>query len=385
MGCDQSKSSKVTDVATVKPSTPAVPESEPPGPVPAEPEVVESAKRASPSPIFTRQASPLPQPSPVPDDNYTIIRLLLLGSAESGKTTLLEQVRLLYKQHFTESEIFHRRMFIYNNLFKAIRSLVIAMNDHGYQYDDPVNAGRAQVLLEETDNHYGLFNADLAEKIKSVWRDASVQKLYARRSAFNLNDSAAYFLSNLDVINRPEYVPSEKDLIMSYVPTVGVQNVIFTANNQTFQLFDIGGQRIDRRKWAIHYDGIDAIFFCIAISEYDQLMNEDMMTNRLDDALLLLEKISKEPLFEKTMIYVFMNEVDVFREKISEIPLENFQLDFKGGNAADALEFMEELVVKSLANRDPSLYKIYQSVAIDTKLMKDILESVFKDIKKRKK
>ncbi|VDM72902.1 unnamed protein product, partial [Strongylus vulgaris] len=62
---------------------------------------------------------------------------------------------------------------------------------------------------------------------------------------------------------------------MSYVPTVGIQNVIFSVDKKVFQLFDIGGQRIDRRKWATMYDGIDAIFFCIAISEYDQTMFED--------------------------------------------------------------------------------------------------------------
>lgn len=29
---------------------------------------------------------------------------------------------------------------------------------------------------------------------------------------------------------------------------------------------------MDRKKWATIYDGLDAIFFCIAISEYDQLV-----------------------------------------------------------------------------------------------------------------
>ena len=43
------------------------------------------------------------------------------------------------------------------------------------------------------------------------------------------------FLDNLDSINKEDYVPSPKDLIMSYVPTVGVQNVIFTCDNRAFQ------------------------------------------------------------------------------------------------------------------------------------------------------
>ncbi|KAK6022375.1 g-protein alpha subunit, partial [Ostertagia ostertagi] len=96
-----------------------------------------------------------------------------------------------------------------------------------------------------------------------------------RRSEINLNDSSKYFLENLASINTLDFTPTPRDLIMSYVPTVGVQNVIFSVDNHVFQLFDIGGQRIDRRKWATMYDGISAIFFCIAISEYDQMMDED--------------------------------------------------------------------------------------------------------------
>ena len=42
-----------------------------------------------------------------------------------------------------------------------------------------------------------------------------------------------------------------------------------------YRLFDIGGQKVDRRKWATMYDGLDAIFFCSAISEYDQKFEDD--------------------------------------------------------------------------------------------------------------
>lgn len=40
------------------------------------------------------------------------------------------------------------------------------------------------------------------------------------------------------------------------------------------RLFDIGGKKIDRRKWATMYDGIDAIFFLVALAEYNQYLEE---------------------------------------------------------------------------------------------------------------
>ncbi|CCA65551.1 Guanine nucleotide-binding protein alpha-13 subunit [Caenorhabditis elegans] len=402
MGCNFSSQSKVSDVpaACDKP----IPE---PDVIGKEENIEPIEHSAEKEVVEKKESTPVPPPSISPqvalqvpeirasrsitpasqksEDPYSHIRLLLLGSAESGKTTVLEQVRLLYKQHFTESEYFHRRAFIYHNIFKSIKALCRAMRMSDIQFADPINMGRAQSIIADEHGHYGLFSKDLAEKIKHIWNDKSMQKLYARRSQFNLNDSASYFLNNIDKINMVDYKPSERDLIMAYVPTCGVQNVIFTACNQSFQLFDIGGQKIDRRKWALQYEGIDAIFFCIAISEYDQVMSEDMVTNRLDDALNLLQSISEDPAFATTPIYLFLNEIDVFCEKLSVIPLSKYKPDFKGGDQDDAIDFMENLACEALGKRDRSLYRVYRCIAIDTQMMAELLSTVFKDIAKRKK
>ncbi|RCN38650.1 g-protein alpha subunit [Ancylostoma caninum] len=169
---------------------------------------------------------------------------------------------------------------------------------------------------------------------------------------------------------------------MSYVPTVGVQNVIFSVENRVFQLFDIGGQRIDRRKWATMYDGIDAILFCIAVSEYNQTMVEDPEANRLQDSLSLLEKISNEPKFKNTPLLLFLNEIDVFREKLPLMPLEDSLPEYKGKSAEDGLDFIEGLAKKAMEGRDESLRRIYRTCAIDTESMSKILEDVFRTVLK---
>ncbi|CAD6193673.1 unnamed protein product [Caenorhabditis auriculariae] len=368
MGCNNSKTvAKVNDVAAA--ATPAKAENEEP-----------VQKKADTSKLS--RTSSFQEPA---NDEFTIIRLLLLGAAESGKTTLLEQIRLLYKQNFSDAEMFHRRAFIYNTILQSMRMMIKMMDESGISYADPKNQENAKRIMEEGETQYGLFPQEYADRMVSVWNDDAVQKLYARRSAFNLNDSTKFFLDSFDSINRPDYQPSPKHLIMSYVPTIGVQNVIFTANNRSFQLFDIGGQRIDRRKWATMYDGIDAIFFCLAISEYDQTMNEDLVTNRLTDSLNLLQKISSEPKFLKNSdIFIFLNEVDVFCEKLNEIPLQNFQDQYHGNSSEEALKFIEDMAIQAMAGRDEYLYSIYRTVCIDTEMMAGILGNVFEEILERK-
>jgi hypothetical protein len=46
-------------------------------------------------------------------------------------------------------------------------------------------------------------------------------------------------------------------------------------NRHTFLLIDVGGQRSERKKWIHCFEGVQAIFFLAAISEYDQKLMED--------------------------------------------------------------------------------------------------------------
>ena len=42
-----------------------------------------------------------------------------------------------------------------------------------------------------------------------------------------------------------------------------------------YSVFDVGGQRSERRKWIHCFDNVQAMIFITAISEYDQILEED--------------------------------------------------------------------------------------------------------------
>lgn len=42
-----------------------------------------------------------------------------------------------------------------------------------------------------------------------------------------------------------------------------------------FSMFDVGGQRSERKKWIHCFESVDAIVFCVALSEYDQVLLEE--------------------------------------------------------------------------------------------------------------
>lgn len=40
-------------------------------------------------------------------------------------------------------------------------------------------------------------------------------------------------------------------------------------------MFDVGGQRSERKKWIHCFENVTSIIFCVALSEYDQVLLEE--------------------------------------------------------------------------------------------------------------
>ena len=48
--------------------------------------------------------------------------------------------------------------------------------------------------------------------------------------------------------------------------------------NLLYRMFDVGGQRSERKKWIHCFEGVTAIIFCVALSAYDLVLAEDEET-----------------------------------------------------------------------------------------------------------
>lgn len=59
-------------------------------------------------------------------------------------------------------------------------------------------------------------------------------------------------------------------------------------------MFDVGGQRSERKKWIHCFENVTSIIFCVALSEYDQvLLEESSQVRALNDSLI--QPLTREP------------------------------------------------------------------------------------------
>jgi hypothetical protein len=80
---------------------------------------------------------------------------------------------------------------------------------------------------------------------------------------------------------QSDYVPTEQDILRSRVKTTGITEMSFPVKDTIYKVFDVGGQRSERRKWIHCFENLNAVLFMVSLSEYDQVLREDETVVRL--------------------------------------------------------------------------------------------------------
>ncbi|XP_055356165.1 guanine nucleotide-binding protein G(o) subunit alpha [Paramacrobiotus metropolitanus] len=250
------------------------------------------------------------------------IKLLLLGAGESGKSTIVKQMKIIHESGFTAEDYRQYKPVVYSNTIQSMAAILRAMATLNIPFGGDRENDMKMVMdiitrMEDTEP----FSDDLLAAMKRLWADPGVQECFGRSSEYQLNDSAKYFLDDLDRLGQKDYQPTEQDILRTRVKTTGIVEVHFSFKNLNFKLFDVGGQRSERKKWIHCFEDVTAIIFCVAMSEYDQVLHEDETTNRMQESLKLFDSICNNKWFTDTSIILFLNKKDLFEEKIKKAPL----------------------------------------------------------------
>lgn len=105
--------------------------------------------------------------------------------------------------------------------------------------------------------------------------------------------------------------------------TEETKETAFTHPTPTHSIFDVGGQRNERKKWIHCFDDVTAVIFVAAISEYDQVLYEESGQNRMYEALDLFDEICNSRWFKDTSMILFLNKKDLFEQKMKKVDIRN--------------------------------------------------------------
>ncbi|KAF5391604.1 hypothetical protein D9757_002532 [Collybiopsis confluens] len=340
------------------------------------------------------------------------VKLLLLGQAESGKSTLQKQFQLMYRPHSLDQERASWRTVIYFNVVRSIKHILNTLESWDDSLEEDLDGSKAANYMNAGPSRSGspfqangaatsrstiatlrrrlspLVSTDSAladrlsggvtvsgsgkggvfvrtgwqartidnalgrlrgrqsgeyepkqpeivqdplvqdvsrmleatkDEVRELWAHPTVKGLIAKRR-LKLDEWSEFFLRHITRVAAPEYLPSTDDILHARIQTMGVAEHVFDVNIHgkavSWHLFDVGGARGQRHSWVPYFDDANAIIFVAPVSAFDQYLEEDPRTNRIDDSLQLFTQICSSPLLKNVHLVLFLNKTDLLRTKL---------------------------------------------------------------------
>ncbi|XP_075062565.1 guanine nucleotide-binding protein subunit alpha-11 [Mixophyes fleayi] len=310
-------------------------------------------------------------------DSRRELKLLLLGTGESGKSTFIKQMRIIHGSGYSEEDKKGFTKLVYQNIFTAMQSMIRAMETLKILYKFEQNKGNALIVREVDVEKVCTFEHPYINAIKNLWSDPGIQECYDRRREYQLSDSTKYYLTDVDRISKPGYLPTQQDVLRVRVPTTGIIEYPFDLENIIFRMVDVGGQRSERRKWIHCFENVTSIMFLVALSEYDQVLVESDNENRMEESKALFRTIITYPWFQNSSVILFLNKKDLLEDKIMYSHLVDYFPEFDGPqrDATTAREFILKMFVDLNPDSDKIIYSHF-TCATDTENIRFVFAAV---------
>jgi guanine nucleotide-binding protein subunit alpha, other len=138
------------------------------------------------------------QLSPYSLTSFPLFQVLLLGSGDSGKSTILkvcslvprihrlhtddmfQQMRLIHRVPFSSQEVESFRQLIFNNLTHGLKYVLDSMEDMGLEVS-PENSQHIDLVENADDLRDGeVFPHPFYEPLRALWTDKGVQQAWER-------------------------------------------------------------------------------------------------------------------------------------------------------------------------------------------------------------
>lgn len=312
------------------------------------------------------------------------IKLILLGTGDSGKSTFIKQMRIIHGSGYTDEVKKDYIINIRQNIFEAMNEMITAMVSLGIKYEHANNERNAKTIIDADFDSKTVYS-NYIPAIEELWTDGGIRECYSRKNEYQLIESSSYYMNHVERILSPNYLPNDQDILRLRIPTSGLNEYIFEKESYRFRMVDVGGQRSERRKWIHCFESVTSVIFIAALSEYDQRLMEDVRINRMVESIDLFKNILQCYWFKNSSMMLFLNKKDIFEEKImySQSHLKYYFPEFNG-RIKDVEAARTFVYNKFLSVMSPNSEKIVYShftCATDTeniKLISDIvIDTIF--------
>lgn len=341
------------------------------------------------------------------------IKVLLLGLPESGKSTLIKQLSLIYFQEnserdkmISESTVSLIRSFIVHNLYKLYK-FSFEENFYKIQSENLITKSEFKTKQAKMKNINDVASDKYFLKyLKDLWQDEGIQKNYReKRRLMGVQNNLPHFMNRFHIIFGDNYKPSIDDwLLVSNMRGNGVlkKGVVmessFTIDKIKYKLIDISGQLRDFK--VIDTSNINYIIWFISIDEYNEVIEGN---NKINMSIRDLNRILKLFNSEHIKIFIFLNKIDLFKENLKYNKVSKYFNTYSGVEIdksdiimtedkykqcyKQAVEFFRDKILEDLDSKRnmKRIVNFYEICTMDQHSVKTVMKKIAKDVEMKRR
>ncbi|KAF2653622.1 hypothetical protein K491DRAFT_717912 [Lophiostoma macrostomum CBS 122681] len=270
-------------------------------------------------------------------------RILILGIRHSSQSTLFRQVRYIQEGGFSPAERLEWRKMIYWSLFRVFDTVrgtelyehlftCLILGWESFDYLSPLPPNFVDGLQR-------LFALDVAA-IKET-------------CAGHFCETIRYFSYHSDRLLEPHYLPTDEDILHSYVQVGTVEEAVLRLRDGKIQIHELGQLHDLRRlkKGGYDFEATDVVLLVFPLDTYNVVRWATETEMRLDT--IYYNSITSSRWFTKAAFVLCFTKLDIFRQKIesNEHPFSEFYPDYSGDpyDVNSMLEYISEMFQASVA------------------------------------
>ncbi|KAI5284013.1 Guanine nucleotide-binding protein alpha-2 subunit [Ascosphaera aggregata] len=125
-------------------------------------------------------------------------KILLLGAGESGKSTIVKQMKIIHQNGYTQDELRNYRSTVYKNLLECAGCLIKVLQDLNVQISSTKVRDSIEFLSSyhlDPDPHIPI-DSSVGEAITLLWSDPCITRIVEHQNELYIMDSAPYMFDN---------------------------------------------------------------------------------------------------------------------------------------------------------------------------------------------
>jgi len=277
-------------------------------------------------------------------------------------------MQILHNNGFDETENQNYLRILRSNFFTGMKELLASLEKSGLSVTKE-NKKAASFFLDYS-NTDDLVTEESLQQAKELWADEAVQKTWEVRDSlpnFTIINFD-YILKNMDRLSANDAEVNHDDILRCRQRTTGLSELNFPFEKNYFHIFDVGGQKPERRKWDViaQKHNPTAVLYFASLIDFDipLLADPDKNLSRMDESLEVWKALLKKECFATTTFILLLNKSDLFEDKVQRIDMSKTFENYTGGNDYEkACEFIKQKYIriakKSLHSEKKSTSLLY--------------------------